>query len=672
MFRRTGSLLLMVFCLLSAFVSFGQNTYVDSLKTELSKGGLADTAKVRLLVKIGDNIVMNDPHSASEYFGEAYTLSQKLKNNYLTALSLSGVGLVYDYKSEDDSAMYFYQKADSFYAIVPTQESRESRVSNKTSMGNIERNRNHFGAAIQIFLDAAAMMEKSTADNKWQVLGIIYSDIASVYHDMKQYDKALDYDLKALRAHQRQNENNLFTAYTELFVAQDFNNLDQTDSSLKYLQIAEKTSKGLNSTDINYQLYSGYGQLFSKEKKLDEALKYYQKALSVAMKGGRKFRQMDSYRMLGFVYADRKQYQQSILNLEKALVLVRQIQNKNLEAGILKRLAEAESAVGNYRLSSDHFAKYIYLNDSLKEQESKKKINEIENKYQAQKKQKAIDALRQANLLQTAELKQKQILNIALVGGFVLLLIAGALIYNNFKNKHRLLQQNEELSRQKIRELEKERKLVAAQSLMEGQEEERTRLARDLHDGVGGLLSGVKLSMSNMKENVFLSQSNVDSFNNVIRQLDQSIAELRRVSHNMMPESLVKFGLKETLENYCERLNYSGQIKVQLQTYGMDARMEQSTEIVIYRMIQELLNNAVKHAEAKNVLIQLVREKERFNLTVEDDGKGFDVSKVDNGSSAGLNNIRARAAYLNGTVDIRSSEGEGTSVHVEGDCTISS
>jgi signal transduction histidine kinase len=639
---------------------------------QLEKGGLADTTKIQLLVKIGDNIVMNDPHSAFEYFGEAYTLSQKLINNYLSAVSLSGVGLVYDYKSEDDSAMYFYQKADSLYAIVPTQEARESRITNKTSMGNIERNRNHFGSAIRIFLEAAAIMEKSTADNKWQVLGIIYSDIATVYHDMKQFDKALAYDLKALRAHQQQDENNLFTAYTELFVAQDFNNLDQTDSSLKYLQIAEKTSKGLNSTDINYQLYSGYGQLFSKEKKLNEALKFYQKALSEAMKGGRKFREMDSYRMLGFVYADRKQFRHSVLNLEKALVLVREIQNKNLEAGILKRLAEAESAIGNYRSSTEHFAKYVHLNDSLKEQESKKKINEIENKYQAQKKQKAIDGLRQANLLQSAKLKQKQILNIALIGGFVLLLIAGGLIYNNFKNKHRLLQQNEELNRQKIRELEKERKLVAAQSLMEGQEEERTRLARDLHDGVGGLLSGVKLSMSNMKENFFLSQSNVDSFNNVIRQLDQSIAELRRVSHNMMPESLVKFGLKETIENYCERLNHSDQIKVQLQTYGMDERMEQSTEIVIYRMIQELLNNVIKHANAKNVLIQLVREKERFNLTVEDDGKGFDIAKVENTSSAGLNNIRARAAYLNGTVDIISSPGEGTSVHVEGDCTISS
>jgi signal transduction histidine kinase len=175
-----------------------------------------------------------------------------------------------------------------------------------------------------------------------------------------------------------------------------------------------------------------------------------------------------------------------------------------------------------------------------------------------------------------------------------------------------------------------------------------------------------------MKGNVFLSQSNVESFNNVIQQLDQSIAELRRVSHNMMPESLVKYGLKESLENYCESLNHSGKIKVQLQTYGMEERMEQGTEIVIYRMIQELLNNVIKHAEAKNVLIQLLREKDRFNLTVEDDGKGFDLALVSSKATAGLSNIEARAAYLNGTVDIISSPGEGTSVNIEGDCSISS
>jgi signal transduction histidine kinase len=168
-----------------------------------------------------------------------------------------------------------------------------------------------------------------------------------------------------------------------------------------------------------------------------------------------------------------------------------------------------------------------------------------------------------------------------------------------------------------------------------------------------------------MKGNVFLSEENAHSFNNVISQLDQSIAELRRVSHNMMPEALVKYGLKEALENYCENLNLSGKIKVQLQIYNMEKRMEQNTEIVIYRIVQELLNNVIKHADAKSVLIQLSREKDRFNLTVEDDGKGFNISEHTPG--AGLANIKARAEYLNGSVDIISAKGEGTSVNIEGD-----
>jgi len=126
--------------------------------------------------------------------------------------------------------------------------------------------------------------------------------------------------------------------------------------------------------------------------------------------------------------------------------------------------------------------------------------------------------------------------------------------------------------------------------------------------------------------------------------------------------------LKEALENYCENMNLSGKIKVQLQTYGMEKRMEQSAEIIIYRITQELLNNIIKHADAKNVLIQLVREEDRFNLTVEDDGKGFDLKEIENNSGAGFANIKARAEYLNGTVDIVSKNGEGTSVNIEGSC----
>jgi signal transduction histidine kinase len=369
--------------------------------------------------------------------------------------------------------------------------------------------------------------------------------------------------------------------------------------------------------------------------------------------------------MMGFIYRDMKKYVESADQLYKALILVRQINNKNLEAGILKSLARAESEMGNTTQSVHHYQEYINLSDSLKEQESKRKINEIENKYQSEKKEASIIALQKDNQLQKSTLDQRRTFIISLTVGCILLLFVALLFYKNFKTKNRLLLQSEKLHQQQLSELETERKLEAAEFVMKGQEEERSRLAKDLHDGVGGLLSGVKLSMSNMKGNVFLSEENAHSFNNVISQLDQSIAELRRVSHNMMPEALVKYGLKEALENYCENLNLSGKIKVQLQIYNMEKRMEQNTEIVIYRIVQELLNNVIKHADAKSVLIQLSREKDRFNLTVEDDGKGFNISEHTPG--AGLANIKARAEYLNGSVDIISAKGEGTSVNIEGD-----
>ena len=135
-----------------------------------------------------------------------------------------------------------------------------------------------------------------------------------------------------------------------------------------------------------------------------------------------------------------------------------------------------------------------------------------------------------------------------------------------------------------------------------------------------------------------------------------------------MPEALIKYGLKEALENYCENLNLSGKIKVQFQAYGTEQRMEQNTEIVLYRIVQELLNNVIKHADAKHVLIQLMREGDRFSLTVEDDGKGFDIQEAEKMNGAGLANIKARVEYLGGEVDFRSVPADGTSVNIEGKC----
>ncbi|MBC7872940.1 MAG: sensor histidine kinase, partial [Ferruginibacter sp.] len=243
--------------------------------------------------------------------------------------------------------------------------------------------------------------------------------------------------------------------------------------------------------------------------------------------------------------------------------------------------------------------------------------------------------------------------------------LVGFLAYRNFRHRHQLAKQQDELQQQRIADLEKDKQLVAVDAMLKGQEEERSRLAKDLHDGLGGLLSGVKYSLSNMKDNLIVTPENMAVFERSLDMIDTSIRELRRVAHNMMPEMLTKFGLEEALNEYCNTINATKLLAVKYQSHGMDTRLEKSTEIIVYRIIQELLNNVMKHSGATEVFLQVVREQGRLNLVVEDNGKGFDEKLPENNKGAGLASIRSRVEYLKGQLDIHAAPGKGTLITIE-------
>jgi signal transduction histidine kinase len=581
--------------------------------------------------------------------------------------TLSALGQSYYQSSAYDSAEYYFLKADSLYKLHSSTQAIELAATNKADLANVHLVHNEYDTAIKWYIDAIKIMQKSTVADKWKTLGNLNAAVGTVYNDMKQYDKAVHYDLEALHAHQKDTHNLVLTTYARLYVAEDYTNLENFAAARKYLTESENEVAKTASPNLYQRLYDQWGRFYQHSGHLDSAAAYYLKALAYA-KTGNKFTLMDNMRMLAFCYRDMKKYDESKKYLLSALELTRALKNKRLEAELLKNLGKVTAAQKDDEASVRYYSTFVQLSDSLNETEIQKRVNEIEGKYQSQQKHDSILLLQKNSQLQLADLHQKKALNRMLISGCLVLLLLLALAYRNFKNKNQLLHQSEELKSTRIAELEKERQLVAMQSVLKGQEEERSRLARDLHDGVGGLLSGVKLSLSAMKGNVFISQENAASVNRVIVQLDHSIGELRRVSHNMMPEALIKYGLLEALQNYCASLNVSDVLKVQLQAYGLEQRMEQNTEIVVYRIVQELLNNVIKHADAKNALVQLIREGDRFTLTVEDDGKGFDVAQIEQAKTAGFSNIRARAAYLGGSLDIHSIPGQGTSVNVEGNC----
>ncbi|WP_421770400.1 sensor histidine kinase [Emticicia sp.] len=199
------------------------------------------------------------------------------------------------------------------------------------------------------------------------------------------------------------------------------------------------------------------------------------------------------------------------------------------------------------------------------------------------------------------------------------------------------------------------------QAVLEAEERERIRIARDLHDGVGQTLAAARMTLGN-----YVSQRKIESteMQNSLDLLEDSIKEIREISHNMMPSSLTKFGLTSALKQFTNKINALGKLDIQLQIVGFKERSNEKIELMLYRIIQEIISNIIRHAEAKRVSIELVRHDNELILIIEDDGRGFDTTNKEN-HGIGLKNIATRVEYLNGNVNFDSSIGKGTSVVIE-------
>ncbi|RYY09284.1 MAG: sensor histidine kinase, partial [Chitinophagaceae bacterium] len=251
------------------------------------------------------------------------------------------------------------------------------------------------------------------------------------------------------------------------------------------------------------------------------------------------------------------------------------------------------------------------------------------------------------------------------IASTIALLILIYLGFINFKKNRRIAAQEQLLQQQKIAELEKNKQLNTIEAMLKGQEEERSRIAKDLHDGLGGLLSGTKMSLINLKDNPGVADDRSGLFNKSLSMLDNAIGDLRKIAHNLMPEALVKFGLIEALRDFCDAIESSTGIKVLYQPLSNEGRLSNTSQIYVYRIIQELVNNAVKYADPARIIVQLSIGKIKTGITVEDDGKGFDLNELDKTKGTGMANVKSRVEFLNGTMDILTAPGNGTSVNIE-------
>ena len=630
----------------------------DSLMLQL-KLAATDSIKSGILLQAGEAIEAETPEKSMAYYRQALVLARNATCNECIFLTYINIGNCYIELNKMDSAAIGFENAGSIGRLLKDSLKQGRAAAN---LGNVYLHKNDRVRAMDYYLQAAKIWENS--ENK-KYLPSLYSNINALLEEQKEHTKAMEYANKAI-ALSKQLGDTLSLVDGLINLSVSYHNLGQKEKAFQILEQALPLAK--KNEDL-YQLVTitnNMGDYYIANKNFPAAQISSLEMLAYSKKIGNQYFLSSANLMLAKVYYELKQQDKASVYIADAEKLANEIGERAELNDIYKIRGDIEQAKGNYKSAASYYAKTIELRDSLFEAGTSEKIAEAEAKYQNEKKQKEIVQFEKNTQIQSLNLKQKSTLNYFLIGSLAALLIVGFLVYRNLRNRQQLARQRDQIQQQRIRDLEKDKQLVAVDSMLQGQEEERSRLAKDLHDGLGGLLSGVKFSLTNMKDNFIVTPDNMVVFERSLDMIDTSIRELRRVAHNMMPEMLTKFGLDEALKEYCSTVNATKLLSVKYQSVGMDNRIEKSAEIVIYRIIQELLNNAMKHSEASEVFVQLIKEERRLNVVVEDNGKGFENDLLDNNKrGAGLTSIQSRVDYLKGRLDINSEPGKGTFVNIE-------
>lgn len=606
-----------------------------------------DTDKVILYLNVGEPFENSDPETAKEYYRQALALSKKLGYKAGELKYASYYSSVLNIQGFFDSSL-----AVNLNALQMAKKMKDSLAIVKASF-NVANSYTFLSkndSTLYYYFQVLPYLEKQK-DNR--MLSIAYNNLQDIYRRLHQYQKGITYG-KAGVAMSRANKDSLKLEYGLTNLGTNYASLHFMDTALACYKEAFEISKKigdqygesaawLNIADIDYQ-----------QGRYEAAKKGYTKALKIARELALNETATIALKGLAMYFLQMKNYAAARQYADSSLALSAQNENREQRVKIYKILSDI--SYGNQDLISakEFDSKADQLNDSINNDNLSEITTRYEKEYETSKKESQIK-------LQQAQLKQKSILNYFLIAGAAALLIISLLTYRNHRHKQKLQQA-------KIDELETEKQLTATEAVLKGEEQERTRLAKDLHDGLGGMLSGIKFSLSNMKENLIMTPDNAQAFERSIDMLDSSIQEMRRVAHNMMPEMLVRYGLKIALEEFCNEINRSGAIHTNYQFIGTHTTsIDQTIAVTVYRIVQELVNNAIKHAYAQNLLVQLhASEQEKLlTITIEDDGKGFDKNLLTVSKGMGWNNIQNRVDFLNGKIDVNSEPGKGTSVLIE-------
>lgn len=618
----------------------------DSLFKTISQKK-ADSNTVNAYYYYGEYFENENPDSADWYYRKGLQLAEKLEFKKGIA-SYSSYSLVL-LNNKGDYLKGLYVAQDALTTFKEGVGTPRDLAVGYINIGNQWQYLGDLKLAADAYVQGATLAE---AIKDQLLMRVCNNNLSSVFIELKDFQKVLDYAEKAYEiAGKLKNDYARASSIINMAIGESELNRNYKKAILLFDSVSA-IGKRMEEPVLELDAMNGRGEIFTKMKQFDKANDEFKRLLKDAANRGQKPYEMFAAAGLagiaeqkGLFSAAEKFIQMAISIADSTGALLEKKNYIGMAAGIAEKS-------GNLHLAIGFYWQYNQLSNSLLSEQRQSDIRLEEARFNASQREQKID-------LQQAQISSRN----WQIGVLVISLLAASLIFflwlKNL-NKKRQLQQRQ------IEQLEQEKQLLSTQALLRGQEEERSRMAKDLHDGLGGMLSGIKLTLGAMKGNMVLTAENSRLFSGALHKLDQTISEMRRVAQSMMPEALLRLGLGQALNDYCDGLSEnSAGFTINYQQFGMDERLPNDTEIVVYRIVQELLTNVIKHSEANEVLVQLMQQEKLLMLTVEDNGNGFDIANTLDKQGSGLNNIHSRVRYLHGIIDVKAGPGKGSSFHIE-------
>ena len=543
---------------------------------------------------------------------EAISLSEKIKFHRLLCYSYNLLGMISSDKGVYEKALHFYLKALDV-ANSNNIATTKCRVTN--NLGNLYMIQKDTAKAIKCYIENI----KTTQENNLDVeLSKAYTSLAIAIRN-KNWRKAAVYYNAALQLAKKNNDWNteycLHQCLVDLYInSSDYKSLD---TAYFHLLEASKIQRKLKNETLLFNLYFNYGAYYLQKKEYETALNYYHQSLEVSKKNTEPDQRLNLLKTISVVYKERQDYKNALIFKEK----------------------------------------YTNLKDSIFDIERNKAFNEIQTKYDVDNKNLNIKLLTKNNDLQQNNKRTILIISISFVGFLITMLF---LLWYKIKLQKVISLKENEINKQEIFRLEQDQELKRMNSIMEGQDLERSRLAKEIHDGIGGSLAGIKLQLS--QENAELKNEKITV---IINKMSAAFNELRLISHNLS----FNFLKDKNLENliYQLQIDYKNrnEFEIEVVVYPENALNNLSEFIKhnLYRIIQELITNVSKHAGANQIELNFTKHDNSLNIIFEDDGVGVETKDIKKG--IGLKNIKERILSLNGTIVIESAKGRGTTVIID-------